>query len=252
MAVVLGQAIMTRAMRSPSDEAPRGAIVSSAGGTTRSASCGSAGGRWSSSTTLRPAVLRGHAHPAAAAALVGARRDRAVVRRPPLRPALRLRDRLHRGRRDGDHERDARLFDAAHVGEPRVRVLLPRDLRARDAAGHAAHGRRVHGRRHATRPRSRAHELALRLRVPVVRRHDGRVPGRLPGLDGRDPARQEPRVPEVVRLPQSLQRAHGGRRRTRVDLQARRLRLGRRDRVVDRHGRVRHLHRPSSSRCSGS
>ena len=72
-----------------------------------------------------------------------ARRDRAVVRRSALRPALRLRLRLHRRRRDGDHERDARLFDAAHVGESRVRVLVPRDLRARDASRHAAHGHRA-------------------------------------------------------------------------------------------------------------
>ena len=191
---------------------------------------------------VRPAVLRDHAHPASAAALVGPLRDRAVVRRPAPRPALRVRHRLHRGRRDGDHERDARLLDAAHVGEPRVRVLLSRDLRARHASRHADHGRRVHGRRHATRPRSRAHELALRLRVPVVRRNHGRVPDRVAGLDGRGPARQEPRVPEVVRLPESVQCAHGGGRRPRVDLQERRLRLGRRDRVVDQHGRVRHLH----------
>ncbi len=48
--------------------------------------------------------------------------------------------------------------------------------------------------------------------------------------------------PEVVRLPQPLQRADRSRRRARVDLPARRLRVERRDRVVDQHGRVRHLH----------
>ena len=84
--------------------------------------------------------------------------------------------------------------------------------------------------------------VALRFRVPVVQRDHGRVHDRLAGLDGGDPARQEPRVPEVVRLPQPVQCADRSRRRAGVDLPAWRVRVERRDRVVDQHGGVRPLH----------
>jgi len=182
---------------------------------------------------VRPVVLRDCAHPTPTRALAKPLGDRKVVFRPALRPALRVRLGVHRRRRHGDHERDPRLYHAADVGESSLRVLLPSDLRARHAARDVDHGRRMHSGRDAARSRPGAFELALRLCLPVVRGDHGSVPDRLSGLDARGPARREPRLPQVVRLPEPLQRPYRSGGRPRVDLQARGLRLGRRDRVVD-------------------
>ena len=95
----------------------------------------------------------------------------------------------------------------------------------------------------ATRPRPRIDRLDLRLRVPDLHRNHGRVPARLAGLDGGHPARQERRLPEVVRLPQPVQRAHRGRGRRRPGCSTAACSPGTAYRLVDRHGRVRHLHR---------
>ena len=109
--------------------------------------------------------------------------------------------------------------------------------------GHAGDGHRDDYCGSSAGSRPPIDPVALRFRVLVVQRDDGRIHDRLPGLAGGRPARQEPRVPEVVRLPEPVQRADGSRRRAGVDLPARRLRLERCDRLVDQHGGVRSLHR---------
>src|SRR4029453_13492089 len=113
----------------------------------------------------------------------------------------------------------------------------------RRRSGVPVHLHRHDGGRLATRPQPGDAAVALRPGLPLVLRRDGRFARRVVDLDGSDPPRQEPRLPEVVRLPQPVQRPHRGGDRPVVDLPTRRAGLGRRDRLVDRRRRVRHVHR---------
>ena len=168
---------------------------------------------------------------------------RALVQRPPPRASGRIRRRLPRRRHVRADERSACVLHAAHVGESDLRLFVPGHVCARRGARHAGDGHRDDRWRPSAGTRSRDHPVALRFRVPVVQRNHGSVPDRFAGVDGRDPARQEPRVPQVVRLSQPLQRADRSGRGAGLDVPTRRLRMERCDRMVDQHGGVRPLHR---------
>ena len=123
-----------------------------------------------------------------------------------------------------------------------LRLFVHDHVCAERTPGHAGDGRRDDRRRPASRQGSRVDPVALRLRVPLVQRNHGRVLDRFTGVDGGDPDRQEPRVSQVVRLPQPLQRVDRSRGGARVDVPSRRLRMERCDRMVDQHGGLRLLH----------
>ena len=83
------------------------------------------------------------------------RADRRVVRRPPLGPARRVRADLRPRRLVGDGHRADHLLDPTDVGEPSVRLLLPRPLPHRRHTRLPVHLHRHDRRRDASRSQPR-------------------------------------------------------------------------------------------------
>ena len=125
----------------------------------------------------------------------------------------------------------------------RVRLFLPDRVLGQHSPGVSLRVCGADRRGHAARPQPSGPAVDLRLGIPVVLRHDGRLPRGLLDLDDCDPSRQEPGLPDVVRLSEPVQRPHRGRRCSGLDLPPRRFRVERCDRLVDQRGRVRRLHR---------